>query len=907
MAYEGLRPYEYVSLYPVELMLGLAESKQKAYDTNIQTINQIAAQVADLSFEKPEHKKRFAELLNETKKRLSIYSMGDFSNSQLTSSVQRMVLDVTKDPVIRAGIMSKANLQKELEFMEKQRQEGKLSPTNELVFNLRYQEWLNDKNPTSVFKAKYVPYINLTEVLSKRVKDFMKEDEIKIETPYKVDENGQIVYQNGKPVLSPAMQVNKLKYLSGSKIYNYILGTLTEQERQQLLIDSEAKTLGMKPEDIFNLEYTGVENQIKTTESDIKLTEKAIEAYSKQYSKEDLDKIIAGSGIDDLRNKLNKLKERKSTLDKIKEEKGIEEYVKTQGKTYYTNTYAENYAVELAKGLAFEVKEREYKENPFIQYALEKEKIELQRQRNLIDLQRFAEELKRTNVEVSVNYADPVKTSGIDLLQRSVDELNQLQTDISNRKTKLENKLAEYNKGVSKDGKSYSTIEQIEGAIQKGENLPTDIANLYKEYSDLKNKYNRKELALKGVLNKATRLALERSKSVGEEEKKEMLSLYKEDTKTPNITAEADELSKGENTKKFYELLSSKRLYNLETKDSSDKVKIYYSPDYNEEKPLRVRLYKSVPTVRNEGFAKYIDITVYGNKNKDFINLSDKENIIHDLKKSPHFNNALSEIYHEGQKLSVQIAPTKDEGKSVSDNYSRIAGKILTLANRDNIVDRTPEGNYEKSKGEILLKDPEKEGNKIPATEYVKKMLKGGPITFKVDPDGTHVAEVGAVRIPIPKGELSYIVQLASDPTNPNAEKFNAIMLEPELLDALEHGGTTYGDIENIYGDNYLRAYFKKDEDSVVTKYPVAELSFGEKNERNGKYEVVAYDIMKTGEKMYSAKIYVKDPMGNIIVVYDKNNYSNAADVVNSINTLYNSEVIKNGIISKLGLSKNKQ
>jgi hypothetical protein len=900
MAYEGLRPYEYVSLYPVELMLGLAESKQKAYDTNIQTINQIAAQVADLSFEKPEHKKRFAELLNETKKRLSIYSMGDFSNAQLTSSVQRMVLEVTKDPVIRAGIQSKANLQKELEFMEKQRQEGKLSPTNELVFNLRYQEWLNDKNPTSVFNAKYVPYINLTEVLSKRVKDYMKEDEIKIETPYKVDENGQIVYQNGKPVLSPAMQVNKLKYLSGSKIYNYILGTLTEQERQQLLIDSEAKTLGMKPEDIFNLEYAGVERQIKILESDIKLHEKAIEAYSKQYTKEDLDKIIAGSGIDDLRNRLNKLKERKSTLDKIKEENGIEEYVKTQGKTYYTNTYAENYAIELAKGLASEVREREYKENPFIQYALEKEKLELQRQRNLIDLQRFAEELKRTNVEVSVTYADPVKTSGIDLLQRSVDELNQLQTDISNRKTKLENKLAEYSKGVTEDGKSYKTIEQIEGAIQKGENLPTDIVNLYKEYSNLKDKYNRKELALKGVLNKATRLALERSKPVGDEERNKMLGLYRKGTKTPVNILEADELSKGPNTEAFYDLLSSKRLYDLETKDSSDKVKIYYSPDYNEEKPLRVRLYKSIPVGRNEGFTEYIDITVYGSKNKDFINLSDKENIIHDLKKSTRFTDALSEIYHEGQELSVRISPTKDEGKFVQDNYSRIAARIINFATRENIVNKTREENYEKLKGEIVFVDPKNSSNKIPATEYVKEVIKGGPITFRVDSDGTPVAEVGLARISIPKEELAYIAQLASDPLNPNAERFNAILLEPELLKALEHGGTTHGDIENIYGNNYLRAYFKKGEDSVITKYPVAELSFGREDKRNGKYEVVAYDIMKTGEKMYSAKIYVKDPTGNIIVVYDTNNYSNAADVVISINTLYNSEVIKNVITKGL-------
>jgi hypothetical protein len=918
MAYEGLRPYEYVSLYPVELMLGLAESKQKAYDTNIQTINQIAAQVADLSFEKPEHKKRFAELLNETKKRLSIYSMGDFSNAQLTSSVQKMVLEVTKDPVIKAGIQSKANLQKELEFMEKQRQEGKLSPTNEFVFNKRYQEWLNDKNPTSVFKAKYFPYVNVSETITKRIKENIQASKAEIEVPYKVDKDGNIIYKDGMPVPSDVSQIHTLEFLSGEKMYNFAMSTLTPQEAEQLRIDAEYWYSQKSPKDLFDMEYNSVEDQIKIVESDIKLSEKLISEASKAnvYKQEEIQKMFAGSAVEKLKEKLKALQERKSTLDKIRETGGIEDYVKTQGKVYATNTYIEKYMVELARGMAYENRKTAFEDNPFFKAAIAKAELDIQRERNRIAWVQALkgdgekeEKVKEPDVEISVNYSNPTDTSKEKTpLEESVEAIQTLEKEVKSIEEKLKQEIENYNKTAKQQISSIEDIGKLSGS--GGFTIPPEIKDLYDRYKEAKSRLRWEEGVIASVVNRVAKLMAERSKPINEKERKNILNYFDGIAAEKNWGKYSDH-AKGDSAV-FYNLLSSGKIYSLDINDSSENVKVYYSPDYEGEKPLNIYLTTDVlKGDKPHQYSTALTITVYGKKHQRFNGVNDEDNMVQRVIKEKAFRDKIKEeylrgIYAEKQDLEVVIAQGSKDS-STKEVFSRIVGKLRTLMTRNKIINQSGKESITFSENDAFLPSPIKSTELVNATTYVDQYIsKGGTIAFTRNKAGQIIVRIGDLKFNIPQEELRYIAELMYNPNRPeDIERFNAILLEPQLLDSLKAFGTTYGDGENKYGKDPSYAYFKVDDQSLISNYPVIRLDFGKEDSRTGEYKVVAYDIVagKFDEtagvyREYSPKVYIRTPSGKIITLYPTK-HKNAFEVVYYVNK-YTTEQITNALINAL-------
>jgi hypothetical protein len=823
-----------------------------------------------------------------------------------------MVLDVTKDPVIRAGIMSKANLQKELEFMEKQRQEGKLAPDNEFVFNLEYQEWLNDKNPTSVFKAKYFPYVDVAESISKRIRENIQADELKIETPYKVDENGNIVYVNGKPVLSEAIQANRLKYLSGTKIYNHALGTLTPLEKKQLEIQARAKTAAMTPEEIFNVEYDAVEKQIKTAESDISLIERTIEEYSKKFTKEEIEKIIAGSGLEEYKNKLKTLLERKSTLDKIKGEDAIEEYVNKQGRAYYVNSYIEKYAIGLARTMAYEHRETEYKDNPFIKYALEKERLDIERAKALRSLQ---ENLRGSNIETTVVYSDPVDTSKKDLLTESIENLNKLEGEAKSKKSQLDTSLENYNKSVDEQ-KRISDINALANKIMAEDStVPSDLKDLHSQYLAAQKKIAREEARLNSSLQLATELLLKDKKVIGEGEKKMLLDLY--NPKTKELKASGPFSKTPEEAKQFYNLLSSGQLYTLVP--NAPKNNIYYSPDYKGTKPLKATLTEK--TVYGGYLAppleEKIEVVVYGPESERFIDYKDPDSLVKKVTEKPFVdyfkNNILPKIYFDKQSLKLVITKsTSGNDKYAEDDYSQISAIIEGLSkNKEGVLKYTKEGTYEKlSNGEIRFVDPENDKKKISIEQYIDKQLKGGSISFDRHSDGTIVATLGLVSIPVPQNHLYRIMSKISKGDPGKLRDFDSILFEPDLLELLRANGTTNARVNEKYGSNHLYAYFRKEEPSLIYNYPSTNLYFGENNSKNGEYKVVAYDIIASGYdpaagvyRIFSPKIYVMTPQKEALTIYG-NDYPNVSSVVYYTNTLFGPKVLETELTKVLKLNQ---
>jgi septum formation inhibitor MinC len=756
----------------------------------------------------------------------------------------------------------------------------------------------------------------VSETITKRIKENIQASKAEIEVPYKVDKDGNIIYKDGMPVPSDVSQIHTLEFLSGEKMYNFAMSTLTPQEAEQLRIDAEYWYSQKSPKDLFDMEYNSVEDQMKIVESDIKLSEKLISEASKSdvYKQEEIQKMFAGSAVEKLKEKLKTLQERKSTLDKIREAGGIEEYVKTQGKVYATNTYIEKYMVELARGMAYENRKTAFEDNPFFKAAIAKEELDIQRERNRIAwvqaLKGDGEKIKEPDVEISVNYSKPTKTSKEENpLEESVKAVQQLENEIKSTEEKLKQEVANYNKTAEKKIENIEKIGEL--SESDGFTIPKEIKNLHKKYKDAKASLRREEGVIASAANKVAKLMVERSKPIKEDEKNRILNYYDGIAAQMKWEKYSDQ-AKGDSAV-FYNLVSSGKIYSPDTNDVSKGVLIYYSPDYEGEKPLKVYLDKHIilGTEKNQYSPLAVEITVYGKKHEKYNGINDEHNMVLRVIKDKAFRDKikedyLREIYTEGQDLEVVIAQGA-KGSSTKEVFPRIVGKLKTLMTKDKIINQSESGDKVYSENDAFLPNPAKATELVNMTTYVDEYIKrGGSIAFTREKTGQIIARMGDLKFYIPQEELLYIAELMYNPNRPeDIERFNAILLEPQLLSALKAFGTTYGDGENKYGRDPYYAYFKADSPSLISNYPTVKLDLGKEDSRTGEYKVVAYDITaslfdeETGVyKEYSPKVYVKAPDGKIITLYPTN-HKNAFEVVYYINK-YTPEQIKNALITAL-------
>jgi hypothetical protein len=297
------------------------------------------------------------------------------------------------------------------------------------------------------------------------------------------------------------------------------------------------------------------------------------------------------------------------------------------------------------------------------------------------------------------------------------------------------------------------------------------------------------------------------------------------------------------------------------------------------------------------------NITIYGKKHKEITDFKTDETIVGKAMQERYVDKfkdkVLRRIYNEGQKLKLALAPSK-EGR---DTYSQVAATIVGLAKDiSGIMNYTKSENYKESNGKITLIDPDDKDNTIDHLTYVNKVIQKGPISFERI-GKTVVAEVGLLRIPVPEKELNDIIERTYDPKYPEKVRdFEAILFEDDLLRALERRGTTYGKIENIYDTNPVYARFKKNGRSLVTNYPSVTIKLNEKDSEGKKYEVVAYDIEKSGsglEPKYSVKIYLVDLDGKPIVIYGTE-HPNTYDAIYNINNRYTPTLIAERLKQKL-------
>jgi hypothetical protein len=249
---------------PLDEMKEVGVYKQAKYEEGVQKIQTNIDNIAGLDVARDIDKVYLQSKLNQLGNNLKTVAAGDFSNFQLVNSVNGMTSQIVKDENVQNAVSSAAKLKKEQAFMEKQRQEGKSSPSNEWDFNSKANSWINSSKLEQSFTGKYTPY---TDVQKKYLEVFksLHSDLTEQDIPY-VIENGKVNYNK----TAAAMQRISKESVSKEKIENALRASLTPIELEQLSIDGRYTFRNVLPEQIAEQSVKKYQSSIDKNNQSIK-------------------------------------------------------------------------------------------------------------------------------------------------------------------------------------------------------------------------------------------------------------------------------------------------------------------------------------------------------------------------------------------------------------------------------------------------------------------------------------------------------------------------------------------------------------------------------------------------------------------------------------------------------------
>ena len=307
---------QYIPPVDLGLMATVLQQKQQKYDANKQLLNKTASSLLSQDVARDSDR----EYLNQ-KSELAfnrINSMGsmDLSNSNITSELQGMIMNVGKDKRIVNSIAQTKKLralQLSIESTKKSILEGK----KDILYN-EYTEYFDNKRMSN--------YLNSTDELSLLEgssnatlwHDWQKEADEQVKKIHlKFYSNFSLVAG------SSDLYLNKTdgKYVTKEQIYSTISDSLSESAKNAMKLESDYKYRNTLNEALLEIvnnhyaeQYDEVKNRIRDIDSRIAFTTgKDNENLRKQ--KEELEKVVIPR-IDEQRNKV--IKAAYSNLDQVK-------------------------------------------------------------------------------------------------------------------------------------------------------------------------------------------------------------------------------------------------------------------------------------------------------------------------------------------------------------------------------------------------------------------------------------------------------------------------------------------------------------------------------------------------------------------------------------------------------------
>ena len=372
----------YIQQLPVEAMVKVGMEKQQRYEQGVQKIQTQIDNVAGLDVAKDSHKQYLQSKLNELGNNLKTVAAGDFSNYQLVNSTAGMTTNIVKDPIIQNAVYSTQVIRKGQTELETAKKSGKSSVQNEAWWNKQISDWDKDPDLKTRFNGSYVPYTDIDKKL-REVAEKVHEVDATVEVPFQRDAAGNTLYYKTEEVVDPAtgkktaktsvstdpnsggqtkidqaMLSIKTKGKSAEKILSNFMTSLNENDQQQLKIDSWHHYQGVTP-DALKADISRNYNEAKKIMFD-KIVDLNLEAVTNTK--------LTPAQKSELQAKINALNDasKNGALDKEYQAQ-IEQLDSGNVENYKYKIYTQKYLTGLAKDMAYQSTQQEYKNNPYFQ------------------------------------------------------------------------------------------------------------------------------------------------------------------------------------------------------------------------------------------------------------------------------------------------------------------------------------------------------------------------------------------------------------------------------------------------------------------------------------------------------------------------------------------------------------
>jgi len=228
----------YVQELPIQAMVEVGMEKQRRYDEGVQKIQQSIQNVAGLEVGNDASREYLQSQLNNLGSRLRSFAGSDFSNYQLVNSVSGMTTQLVKDPFIKAGAQSAANIKKQQQFIDEEKKNGKLGVSNLIGYQKRLNQYMtsglkDDEGKPIIFSYDYKQFFDVDK-FTKEQFDTLKPDKYTYTDVFTTDPT------TGKKTLSPAMIKLKREGMFPKRVEEVLDQIFSDPRvKQQLQLDGE--------------------------------------------------------------------------------------------------------------------------------------------------------------------------------------------------------------------------------------------------------------------------------------------------------------------------------------------------------------------------------------------------------------------------------------------------------------------------------------------------------------------------------------------------------------------------------------------------------------------------------------------------------------------------------------------
>lgn len=152
---------EYISPVDLDVYGTVIKERQDLYNQGVQKVQAGAETIGGIQVAKPAHKNYLRNAVSSMQSDLNRLAGEDFSKQSVVNQALGMASKVARDPIIQNAMQSTLRMQEESKRIEDYKKSGKVSPSNDYVYQKQLNDWLNDGDEASSFNASYTPFTDV--------------------------------------------------------------------------------------------------------------------------------------------------------------------------------------------------------------------------------------------------------------------------------------------------------------------------------------------------------------------------------------------------------------------------------------------------------------------------------------------------------------------------------------------------------------------------------------------------------------------------------------------------------------------------------------------------------------------------------------------------------------------------